>query len=385
MSIRALLEISLVATVLTVAAMACGTTSEDIVPDRPPPTAGPATGGVSGEQAMGEVWAPIDGVTVNVAESFPPQYFVNVRSGLPNACNEFDRYEVAREGDTVRITVINLRPVEPLACAEIYRTVESNVALGSDFEGGRTYTLYVNDVTETFVAQGAAAGSTTPGQPPRVSVPAPVESVEVVVMETETVGYSLEVVSRLPRGSSCSEFEGYQVALDGTSVVVDVSNLEVADRDVECTADLPIVKTEIPLDGDFAAGETYTVVVNGQVTNSFVGRDPQGPEMVVKESPIEAVQVVESESGRPEYSLEVISRLPRGSSCSQFDGYDVARRFAGTVAVTVTHLEVSDELARCTRDLPVAATTIPLGSDFTPGETYTVVVNGDTTETFVAR
>ena len=32
--------------------------------------------------------------------------------------------------------------------------MESNIALGIEFEGGKTYTVHVNDVTETFVAQG---------------------------------------------------------------------------------------------------------------------------------------------------------------------------------------------------------------------------------------
>ena len=34
-------------------------------------------------------------------------------------------------------------------CAEIYKTVETRIPLGSDFETGKMYTVEVNDVTET--------------------------------------------------------------------------------------------------------------------------------------------------------------------------------------------------------------------------------------------
>ena len=123
------------------------------------------------EPTMVEVPAPIDSVEINIAESFPPQYFVAVKSGLPNACYEFDRYEVDRDGETVRITVTNLKPEEPMMCAEIYGAVESNITLGIDFDGGKTYTVYVNDVTETFVAQGTGAQPEQPEGPTMVSVP----------------------------------------------------------------------------------------------------------------------------------------------------------------------------------------------------------------------
>ena len=46
--------------------------------------------------------------------------------------------------------------------------------------------------------------------------------------------------------------------------------------------------------------------------------------MVVEASPIETVEVVVLESDSPLYSLNVVSRLPRGSSCSVFNGYDIS-------------------------------------------------------------
>jgi hypothetical protein len=106
---------------------------------------------------MVTVPAPIESVRIIVAESFPPQYFLLVKSGLPNGCIRFDGYEVVREGDTIRVTVTNLEPADRnTVCTEMYGTVDSNIPLGSDFEPGKTYTVLVNDVTEVFVAQGPA-------------------------------------------------------------------------------------------------------------------------------------------------------------------------------------------------------------------------------------
>jgi hypothetical protein len=101
------------------------------------------------------VLAPIESVEVIVAESFPPQYFVQVTSGLANGCAQFDEVTTERDGDTVRITVWNTMPVsdEAIACTMIYGFVENNVALGTDFAPNQRYSVEVNDVTESFVAQ----------------------------------------------------------------------------------------------------------------------------------------------------------------------------------------------------------------------------------------
>lgn len=106
------------------------------------------------DSGMVKVPAPIDQVDIWIAESWPPQYFLHVVSGLPNSCVQFDSYDVIRDGDTIRVEVTNLEPGDGgTACAQVYRTVEHTIPLGSDFVSGRTYTVVVNDVTETFVAQ----------------------------------------------------------------------------------------------------------------------------------------------------------------------------------------------------------------------------------------
>ncbi len=101
------------------------------------------------------VLAPIDEVRITIAESYPPQYFVQVLSGLPNGCARFDDYDLVRDGDLIKIKVTNFVPAPRglMACTVIYGTVEHNIALGIDFTPGERYSVEVNDVTETFVAQ----------------------------------------------------------------------------------------------------------------------------------------------------------------------------------------------------------------------------------------
>ena len=98
--------------------------------------------------------ATIEQVDINVAESFPPQYFVGIVSLQPNSCATFDALETTREGSSIQISVWNLVPADPnVICAAVVSSTEHNVALGTDFKPGQSYDLQVNDVTRTFIAQ----------------------------------------------------------------------------------------------------------------------------------------------------------------------------------------------------------------------------------------
>lgn len=98
--------------------------------------------------------APIVRVSLRVAESFPPQYFADVTSALPDGCTRFARFAVRRGEGVVYVDVFNTRPrSEDVLCTMIYGEHESAVPLGSDFAPGATYTLDVNGMRTTFVAQ----------------------------------------------------------------------------------------------------------------------------------------------------------------------------------------------------------------------------------------
>jgi hypothetical protein len=100
-------------------------------------------------------FAPIDGLDVRVAESFPPQYFLHVQAGLPSGCAEQYTHSFTREGGVIEVLVLNSLPDGVLMCTAIYGMYELNIALGSDFVSGQTYTISVNEgAAETkFTAQ----------------------------------------------------------------------------------------------------------------------------------------------------------------------------------------------------------------------------------------
>ena len=216
----------------------------------------------------------------------------------------------------------------------------------------------------------------------------PIETAMVEASQAELsgpFGYTLRVISRLPMGSSCSQFNGFDIVRPAAGIIhVTVTHLEVTEVQ-PCTADLPVVSTDIPLGADFTRGEFYRVVVNGEITNAFTARGPEDRTWAIKESPIRGAEVIILESFPPQYQIKVISSLPRGSSCSRFNGYDVARPSANSILLTVTHLEVSQDNVPCTRDLPVVETVVSLGRNFQSGEEYTVIINGQVTETFTAQ
>jgi hypothetical protein len=129
---------------------------ETPIPSEPPFTVTPADPGAAPQlpaDRRAEA-APIDGLDLRVAESFPPQYFLNVQAGLPSGCAEQYKHDVSRDGDVITVTVLNSLPAAlDTICTAIYGMYELNIALGSDFEPGVTYTVVVNDQETTFTAQ----------------------------------------------------------------------------------------------------------------------------------------------------------------------------------------------------------------------------------------
>jgi predicted secreted protein len=139
------------------------------------------------EPGMTEVPAPIHEVEIQIAESLPVQYFLRVVSGLQNSCVEFGSYNVTREGDVIRVEVVNLEPTdESTVCAQVYEFVEHTIPLGSAFIPGTTYTVLVNDVSKTFVAEGNGADVEEPSEAMVVAVG---QVFEVPLESNLTTGY----------------------------------------------------------------------------------------------------------------------------------------------------------------------------------------------------
>lgn len=97
--------------------------------------------------------APIDDLDIAVMESFPAQYLLQIKAGLPNGCAEKGGYEATRSGTTINVKVSYASPTAGGICTMIYGIYELNINLGSDYVSGQTYTVNVNDKTTTFKAQ----------------------------------------------------------------------------------------------------------------------------------------------------------------------------------------------------------------------------------------
>ena len=153
---------------------------------------------------------------------------------------------------------------------------------------------------------------------------------------------------------------------------------------IDCAAEVVELDTILHITAPLETDQTYGVIVNDQLVTTFTLPRPDFPFSVIAESPIERAELEILEIYPTQYQVRVVSGLPKGSSCSQFNGYEVQRNEANRIDILVTHHEVSEPTVVCTADYPSVETVVPLGSDFEPGEEYEVRVNGEATS-FVAQ
>ena len=103
--------------------------------------------------------APIESAEVVELESFPVQYLLQIVAGLENSCIESHSAQAvataAVDGrNVVEVQVLNQIGPPGTVCAEIYRTYDENINLGSDFESGSEWDVEVNgELLTSFTAQ----------------------------------------------------------------------------------------------------------------------------------------------------------------------------------------------------------------------------------------
>ena len=114
-------------------------------------------------------------------------------------------------------------------------------------------------------------------------------------------------------------------------------------------------------------GRAYRVIVNDVVTTAFTLPVTDRGHTFIAESPIETVEVTTLESAPLQYQLRVVSGMPRGSGCSQYNGYEITRRELNRIDVVITHHQVADPSIGCIADYPIVETIVPLGSAFEAG------------------
>ena len=105
-----------------------------------------------------------------------------------------------------------------------------------------------------------------------------------------------------------------------------------------------------------------------------------GLSMVETIGPIESVKVAVSDASPLVYTLRITSVIPVG--CVKFGGYETVQE-GRSIYVTVTNLEPGEPVP-CTTIYAQHQGEVILDGGLTPGEAYSVVVNGKLTNSFTA-
>ena len=117
---------------------------------------------------------------------------------------------------------------------------------------------------------------------------------------------------------------------------------------------------------------------DGRLPDFLVWRDAREQrveEVVAVLAPVDAIELQIAESSPLQYFLTVVSGVPDG--CHSFGGYTLTRD-GQRVVIKVFNLKPPFSNFVCIQVYGTEETTIPLGSDFDPSETYTIDVNGNT-------
>ncbi len=217
-----------------------------------------------------------------------------------------------------------------------------------------------------------------------VEVPVPVAWANLIPNEPE---HFLRVAYYQPTIEGCARPGNQALELDGYDIIVWVTLMQPPPTPwaIPCHEQVVELDTVEPIGVSLEPGQTYRVIVNGMETTTFTMPETSLGDTFLAESPIESMEVMTLESSPPQYQLRVVSGMPEGSGCSQFNGYEIRRRESNRIDVAITHHQAADPFVVCTADYPSIETIVSLGSDFEPGLEYTVSVNSETAGSFVAR
>ena len=217
-----------------------------------------------------------------------------------------------------------------------------------------------------------------------IEVPVPVIWANLIPNEQE---HFLRVAYYQSTIEGCARPGNQGLEVDGYDIVAWVTLMEPPQTPWRIPCEEQVVELDAvePIHADLELGQTYRVVVNDRVVTTLTLPDTRLGHTVIAESLVERAEVMVLESMPPQYQLSVVSGMPKGSGCSQFNGYEIRRRKSTEIEVVITHHQVADPFVVCTADFPIVETTVPLGSDFEPGVEYTVTVNSDTSSSFVAQ
>jgi hypothetical protein len=116
--------------------------------------------------------------------------------------------------------------------------------------------------------QGKGYGPINDDSGERQVVPAPIDLVDILILESFPPQYVVHIVSGLPSG--CAQFNELKTERDGNTITITITNT-MPTGDVACTMIYGMKDHNVNLGSDFVSGETYTVIVNGEST-TFVAQ-----------------------------------------------------------------------------------------------------------------
>ena len=217
-----------------------------------------------------------------------------------------------------------------------------------------------------------------------VEVPVPVIWASLIPNEAE---HLLRIAYYQSTIEGCARPGNEELRVDGNDIIATVTLMQPPPTSwaIPCNEKVVELDTILPIQASLEPGQSYRVIVNDRVTGTFSLPRPELKDTALVESPIESAEIMVLERDPREYQLRIVSAMQHGSSCSQFNGYEIRRSESNSIDIIVTHHHVAAKNVICTADYPIVETIVPLGSEFEPGMEYTVSVNGDTTTSFVAR
>ena len=183
------------------------------------------------------------------------------------------------------------------------------------------------------------------------------------------------------RGESSFEIDGDDIRVSLTHHVPPPASWAVP-----CDEQLVELDDYINLEDSLEPGRTYQVFVNGQRTTTFSRPRADFPQSFLAPADVVEATINIQESFPPQYSLQVTYGIPAGSGCSQENGYAIRRDGEGEISISLTYHKVAQgEPIVCIADYPIKDISIPLGAEFTSGQEYRVLVNGEEAASFTAQ
>lgn len=228
-----------------------------------------------------------------------------------------------------------------------------------------------------------------------VEVLAPIESIQILVLESFPEQYVVQVISGLPNG--CATYSRNEVVRDGNTINISVYNTVPAPDDlkrISCIAMYGLHDENIGLGSDFDRDTQYTVIVNERHAGYFQagvagtipieGDPPIGDalDFVVEPAPVESLEIIIGEDSRwiTTYYASVVWGLTNG--CKESLDPNVVHNRRQLFAIYPVVTSPTGEVA-CTDDYRTDSAQIELGvvgQDLVSCTVYTVTAGEQTTE-----